>query len=78
MPGEELVGTTTEPKLRQWKWYLQEFIQGHKASAKGQTPARVEEITQLPIILRPSPITQPQKASLIGGWEDSRVEPTKT
>jgi hypothetical protein len=50
MPDEQLVGTPTEPKVLKWKWYPQEQFKKHRASAKGQTPAWMEDIANAPII----------------------------
>jgi hypothetical protein len=55
MPGKQLVGTPTEPKFLKWKWYLQEQFKNHRASAKGQTPAWIQDIANAPIV--PCPVT---------------------
>jgi hypothetical protein len=78
MPGEQLVGTPTEPKILKWKWYLQEQFKNHRVSAKGQTPAWIEDIANAPIVTCPVTITPPRKVSPIGSWEIALWSPTQT
>jgi hypothetical protein len=78
MPGEQLVGTPTEPKVLKWKCYLQEQFKNHRVSAKGQTPAWIEDIANAPIVPCPVTIAPPQKMSPIGSWGTALWSPTQT
>jgi hypothetical protein len=77
MPGKQLVGTPTEPKFLKWKWYLQEQFKNHRASAKGQTPAWIEDIAYAPVVPCPVTIAPPQKMSSIGSWGTALWLPTQ-
>jgi hypothetical protein len=78
MPGEQLVGTPTEPKVLKWKWYLQEQFKNHRASAKGQIPTWIEDIANAPIVPCPITIARPQKVSPTGSWGTALWSPTQT
>jgi ribonuclease HI len=67
----------TEPKVLNWKWYLQEQFKNCRASAKGQTPAWIEDIADAPIIPCLITIGSPQKLWPIGSWGTALWSPTQ-